>query len=51
MEDCNATDTPIAKTCLMDANEVGQQVDSTKCRGLDIKEPINFSLSRLLSVR
>jgi len=34
MEDCKETATPIAKNCLMDADEAGQPVDSTKYRGL-----------------
>ena len=32
MEDCKEAATPIATNCLMDANEVGQPVDSTKYR-------------------
>jgi len=34
MEDCKEAATPIATNCLMDANEAGQPVDSTKYRGL-----------------
>ena len=34
MEDCKKVVTPISTNCLMRANEVGQQVDSTKYRGL-----------------
>jgi len=34
MEDCKEAATPIATNCLMDANEVGQSVDSIKYRGL-----------------
>ena len=34
MEDCKETATPIATNCLMDANDAGQPVDSTKYRGL-----------------
>jgi len=34
MENCKEVSTPIARNFLMDANEVGQQVDSTKYRGL-----------------
>jgi len=34
MEDCKEAATPIATNCLMDADEVGQPVDSTKYRGL-----------------
>jgi len=34
MEDCKEVVTPIATNCLMDADEVGQQGDSTKYRGL-----------------
>jgi len=34
MEDCKEVVTPIATNCLMDADEVGQLVDSTKYRGL-----------------
>ena len=30
MEDCKEAITPIATNCLMDADEAGQQVDSTK---------------------
>jgi len=34
MEDCKEAATPIATHCLMDADEAGNQVDSTKYRGL-----------------
>ena len=34
MEDCKEVATPIATNCLMDVDEVGQPVDSTKYRGL-----------------
>jgi len=34
MEDCKEAATPIATNCLMDADEAGQPVDSTKYRGL-----------------
>jgi len=34
MEDCKEVATPFATNCLMDADEVEQQVDSTKYRGL-----------------
>jgi len=34
MEDCKEVTTPIATNCLMDADEVGQPVDSTKYRWL-----------------
>jgi len=34
MEDCREAATPIATNCLMDADEAGNQVDSTKYRGL-----------------
>ena len=34
MEDCKEVATPIATNCLMDADEAGNQVDSTKYRGL-----------------
>jgi len=34
MEDCKEAATPIAIICLMDGNEAGQQVDSTKYKGL-----------------
>jgi len=34
MEDCKEVATPIATNCLMDADEAGQLVDSTKYRGL-----------------
>jgi len=34
MEDCKEATTPIATNCLMDTDEVGQQVDSTKYRRL-----------------
>jgi len=34
MEDCKEAATPIATNCLMDVEEAGQQVDSTKYRGL-----------------
>ena len=34
MEYCKKAANPIATNCLMDANEAGQQVDSTKYRGL-----------------
>ena len=34
MEDCKEVTTPIATKCLMDSDEVGQQVDLTKYRGL-----------------
>jgi len=34
MEDCKEAATPTAMNFLMDADEVGQQVDSTKYRGL-----------------
>jgi len=34
MEDCKEVATPIATNCLMDADVVRQQVDSTKYRGL-----------------
>jgi len=34
MKDCKEDATPIATSCLMDADEAGQQVDSTKYRGL-----------------
>ena len=34
MEDCKEAATPIATNCLMDADEAGNQVDSTKYRGL-----------------
>jgi len=34
MEDCKEVATPIATNCLMDADEVGNQVDSPKYRGL-----------------
>jgi len=34
MEDCREAATPIATNCLMDANEAGQPMDSTKYRGL-----------------
>ena len=34
MEDCKEAATPIATNCLMDADEDGQQVDSTKYRVL-----------------
>ena len=33
MEDCKEAATPIATNCLMDADEAGQPVDSTKYRG------------------
>jgi len=33
MEDCKEVATPIATNCLMDADEAGQPVDSTKYRG------------------
>jgi len=34
MENCKEAATPIATNCLMDADEAGNQVDSTKYRGL-----------------
>ena len=34
MEDCKEAATPIATKCLMDVDEAGKQVDSTKYRGL-----------------
>jgi len=34
MEDCKEAATPIATNCLMDADEAGQPVDSTKYRRL-----------------
>jgi len=34
MEDCKEAATPITTNCLMDADEVGQSIDSTKYRGL-----------------
>jgi len=34
MEDCKEAATPISTNCLMDADEAGQPVDSTKYRGL-----------------
>jgi len=34
IEDCKEATTLIATTCLMDADEAGNQVDSTKYRGL-----------------
>jgi len=34
MEDCKEATTPIATNCLIDADEAGQLVDSTKYRGL-----------------
>jgi len=34
IEDCKEAATPIAINCLMGADEAGQQVDSTKYRGL-----------------
>jgi len=34
MEDCKEAATPIVTNCLMDADEAGNQVDSTKYRGL-----------------
>jgi len=34
MEDCKEVDTPIATNCLMDADEAGQPVDSTKYKRL-----------------
>jgi len=34
MEDCKEAVTPIATNCLMDVDEAGQQVNSTKYRGL-----------------
>jgi len=34
MEDCKEATTLIVTNCLMDANEAGQPVDSTKFRGL-----------------
>ena len=34
MEDCKEAATPIATNCLIDADEAGQSVDSTKYRGL-----------------
>jgi len=34
MENCKEVVTPIAINCLIDVDEVGQQVDSTKYRGL-----------------
>ena len=34
MKDCKEDATPIATSCLMDADEAGQQVDSTKYRAL-----------------
>jgi len=34
LEDCKEAATPIATNCLMDADEAGNQVDSTKYRGL-----------------
>ena len=34
MENCKEVATPITTNCLMDADEAGQPVDSTKYRGL-----------------
>jgi len=34
MENCKEVATPIATYCIMDSDEVGQQVNSTKYRGL-----------------
>jgi len=34
MEDCKEAVTPIATNCLMDVDEAGQTVDSTKYKGL-----------------
>jgi len=46
MENCKEVASPIATNCLMDADEVGQQVDSTKYRGL-IGSLLYLTTSRL----
>ena len=46
MEDCKEVATPIATNCLMDADEVGNQVDSTKYKGL-IGSLLYLTTSRL----
>jgi len=46
MEDCKDVVTLITTNCLMDADEVGQQVDSTKYRGL-IGSLLYLTTSRL----
>jgi len=46
MEDCKKVATPIATKCLMDADEAGNQVDSTKYKGL-IGSLLYLTASRL----
>jgi len=45
MEDCKEVVTPIATNCLMDADDAGQLVDSTKYRGL-IRSLLYLTTSR-----
>jgi len=46
MEVCKEIATPIATKCLIDADEAGNQVDSTKYRGL-IGSLLHLTVSRL----